>query len=243
MKGSKRMIMMALGMVFLLFLLVSMSSIACAGALSPNEVCSRSVENIPPKRVAVWLEIAGDYINGVDEWLIALVESRLEEAGWDVLARRGSYQALLDEQNLPGLNQETVAPQNQHYGATALVDLTARATVNRLGGGLGLQFGETTVNLGSWVTCRFRLIGRVVDVRTGRISPVAVAGSHKGSLESLGLYAPGNSFLQGGAIYNDNIQQSLAYKAADAAVEELVKKLNQLYPQVPSQESWPAANH
>lgn len=199
-----------------------------------------AVETVPDKRVAIGrLNITGDYSWGIQEWLPRFLEAKLVKSGWTVLGRGEAYHAVREEQHLAGINPATQPPRNEIWGATAALKLTCRTQVNRIAGGGLLRFGETNINVGSYIRVQTDLIGEMLDTRTGQIKPVAISSSREGALESLGVYINSrNSFFRGGAIHTDRLRETLLGKAADEAVEKLVQQLNQLYDQVPGQGSW-----
>jgi len=190
---------------------------------------------IPTKRVAVInLQVIGDYTNGeTGTWLMDLMREKLANYGWTIIARGQSYDRIIAEQSLSGIDPATKTEPNKLWGATANLELTARFKVNRISGGVGFNLGQANIQLGSYVQCQVDIVGKLVSIQTGQIKPITSAGNCSGALESLGLYVPGIN--AGGAIYNDNIRESLAWKAADKALNGLAEKLNFLYDQVPGQ--------
>jgi len=183
---------------------------------------------IPANRVAVvTLNVSGEYSDQVQQWLPAMIEDQLLAKGWTLLVRGQRMQHIQEERNLPGVNPETKAPDNQLLGATALMELNARIQISGVGAAVG--FGNITV--GDYVRASVDLNGQIVDVATGVLKSSIKVGGSAGGLKTIAVVALNRNWeVRGGGVDLHGIQGTLVGKAADTAVNRLVKQLETLYP-------------
>lgn len=212
--------------LLLLLMLPALAEETAPPAPGPTQLTAEFAEPgsaIPAQRLAVLkLRVQGPYASELREWLPALIEERLAESGWTVLARGESMQAIQQEQHLPGVDPTTAPAPNKLYGATALLELTARAEVKDIDAAANLGF----ISIGGLVKAKFYLTGNIVDTQTGVITPVGTISESRSRLRRVAVVLPSSSWL--GAGYNiSRIRDTLVGSAADAAALRLVEKLNQ----------------
>ncbi len=214
-------------------LLLVMLPVAAEEPVSPPPAAAAyqdPASTIPAQRIAVLkLRIQGPYASQLRDWLPALIEERLAESGWTVLARGETMEAIQAEQHLPGVDPTTAPAPNKLYGATALLELTARAEVKDIDAAAHIGF----FSIGGLVKAKFHLTGNIVDTQTGVITPVGTITESRSRLRTLAVVFPSLSWL--GAGYNlKRIRDTLVGSAADAAAIRLVEKLNQSPAAVPA---------
>lgn len=182
---------------------------------------------IPAERVAVMnLKVTGESSEQVREWLPVLIEDILLQRGWTLLVRGERMQHIQQELNLPGIDPDTKVEANKLYGATALLELTARVHVGGMRGALG--FGRVT--LGDYVKVSIDLNGQIVDVRTGTLKSSVKVGGSAGGLKTVAFVALKRNWnVHGAGIDLAGVRDSLAGKAADKAALKLVDRLDKLY--------------
>ncbi len=187
---------------------------------------------IPPQRLAVLdLKVDGRYASQVRQWLPQLIETRLAERGWMVLARGETMEQLQAEQHLPGVDPTTAPEQDKLIGASALLDLTARITVEEVDAAVNIGL----LSIGGMVKVKVELSGQAVDTTTGVIYPVGVFSSQVSKLRRLGVVLPSLDWV-GGAFNYGAVKESMVGQAADRVAGSLVKKLDEVPWVVPGRE-------
>jgi len=190
-------------------------------------------QDIPAQRIVVMqLEMQGRYSSELRKWLPALLEAKLAEHGFTVLARGDALQAIRQEQNLPGVDPTTAPPQNKLYGASAILKLTARVDVKDYDAAAHIGI----FSIGGLVKVKFHLNGQIIDAGTGVIRPLGEITSSKSKLKGIGVVFPKVGYI-GGGYMAAGIKESLVGSAADSASEELVKRLVQGHSAVPGYEA------
>jgi len=192
-----------------------------------------SGQDIPAQRIVVMqLQMQGRYSSELRKWLPALLEAKLAEHGFTVLARGDALQAIRQEQNLPGVDPTTAPPQNKLYGASAILKLTARVDVKDYNAAANIGI----FSLGGLVKVKFHLNGQIIDVGTGVIRPLGEITTSKSKLKGVGVVFPKVGYVGGGYV-TAGIRESLVGSAADSAAEELVERLKQVRSDVPGYEA------
>ena len=191
-----------------------------------------SAGDIAAQRIAVLeLSYQGDYAAQLQEWVPELIESRLAEDGWTVLARGETMAAIQQEQNLAGVDPTTAAQPGHLLGATALLQLTARAEVEEIDAAASIG----PITLGGLTTARFYLNGQIVDTQTGVIQSLGMIRQSRSRLRTLAIVFPQASWL--GVGFNiGRIRDTLMGSAADAAAQRLVDRINLASDLVPGRE-------
>jgi len=208
-----RKLLVSIGLLLLVAFPVLAEEAPAAGTTEAGQATSvadpGAGQDIPAQRIVVMqLEMQGRYSGELRKWLPALLEAKLAEHGFTMLARGDALQAIRQEQNLPGVDPTTAPPQNKLYGASAILKLTARVDVN----------------------------GQIIDAGTGVIRPLGEITSSKSKLKGIGVVFPKVGYVGGGYMAR-GIKESLVGSAADSAAEELVKRLEQGRSSVPGYEA------
>jgi len=187
---------------------------------------------IPARRVAVLkLKVDGPHANQIRQWLPELIESRLAEHGWMVLARGETMQQIQAEQSLPGVDATTAPGKDKLIGASALLDLTARITIKEVDAAINIGL----FSLGGMVKVKVELSGQAVDTTTGVIYPVGVFTSQVSKLRRLAVVLPSSHWIGGGFNYGA-VKETMVGQAADRVAGSLVKKLDEMPWVVPGRE-------
>ncbi len=192
---------------------------------------------IPDKRVAVYsFKLDNDncyYNRNLESYLRALLEEKADGHGFTLLARQENYQAIREEKGLEEIDPVTKAPRNQLYGATAIIELVGRVEVYESNS--RMSYSGYSLNLGNRVKVICRIVGKIIDVRTGRMRVVSatVAKSSTGSIGA-GTHS-GNYEVK---FHDNSIKGQLIGAGTEEAVEKIVVQLKD---KIPSQESWPAS--
>ncbi len=233
----KRILVISIGLVLLIALPVLAEEAPATGTAEGGQTTSvagsATGQDIPAQRVAVMeLEYRGRYAHELRKWLPALIEAKLAEAGWTVLARREALEAIRQEQNLPGVDPTTAPPQNKLYGASAILKLTARVDVKDYDAAANIGI----FTLGGLAKVKFYLNGQMIDAGTGVIRPLGEITTSKSKLKGIGVVFPKVGYV-GGGYKIGGIRDSLVGAAADAAAEELVKRVDRASGIVPGYEA------
>ncbi len=232
-----RILIVSIGLLLLVALPVLAEDTPATGTAESGQTTSvagsATSQDIPAQRVAVMeLEYRGRYANELRKWLPALIEARLAEAGWTVLARGEALEAIRQEQNLPGVDPTTAPPKDKLYGASAILKLTARVDVKDYDAAANIGI----FTIGGLVKVKFYLNGQMIDAGTGVIRPLGEITASKSKLKGLGVVFPSIGYI--GAGYKiGGIRDSLVGAAADAAAEELVKRIDSASGIVPGYEA------
>ena len=191
-----------------------------------------AARQIPAQRVAVLkLKVDGPHASQIRQWLPELIETRLAERGWMVLARGETMQQIQAEQSLPGVDATTAPERDKLIGASALLDLTARITIKEVDAAINIGL----FSLGGMVKVKVELSGQAVDTTTGVIYPVGVFSSQVSKLRRLGIVLPSSRWIGGGFNYGA-VKESMVGQAADRVAGSLVKKLDEMPWVVPGRE-------
>jgi len=233
----KRILMVSIGLLLLFSLpLLAEDTPAASSAESSQAIDMAGPaagQDIPAQRVAVMeLEYRGRYGHELRKWLPALIEAKLAEHGWTVLARGEALEAIRQEQNLPGVDPTTAPPQNKLYGASAILKLTARVDVKNYDA--AAHIGILTI--GGLAKVKFYLNGQMIDTGTGTIRSLGEITTSKSKLKGIGVVFPSIGYV-GGGYKISGIRDSLVGAAADDAAEELVKRVEQARSDVPGYEA------
>ena len=232
-----RILIVSIGLLLLVTLPALAEEAPAAGTTEAGQATSvassATGQGIPAQRMAIMeLEYRGRYGNELRKWLPALIEARLAEAGWTVLARGEALEAIGQEQNLAGVDPTTAPPQNKLYGASAILKLTARVDVKDYLAAANIGI----FSLGGLVKVKFHLNGQIIDAGTGVIRPLGEITASKSKLKGIGVVFPVIGYV--GAGYKiSGIRDSLVGAAADAAAEELVKRVDRASGIVPGYEA------
>lgn len=192
------------------------------------------VENppVPAQRLAVLkLRVDGPHASQIRQWLPELIETRLAESGWTILARGETMREIRNEQELAGVDPTTAPAKNSLWGASALLDLTARITIKETEAAVNIGL----FSLGGHVRVKVELSGQAVDTSTGAELPLGVFQGTESKLRSLGVVLPTEGWV-GGAFRIKAIKESMVGRAADKAAMALVEKLNRMPGLVPGRE-------
>jgi len=232
----KRILIISIGLLLLVALPVLAEEAPAAGTTGGSEAISAvptAGQDIPAQRIVVMqLEMQGRYSSELRKWLPALLEAKLAEHGFTVLARGDALQAIRQEQNLPGVNPVTAPPEGQLYGASAILKLTARVDVKDYNAAANIGI----FSIGGLVKVKFHLNGQIIDAGTGVIRPLGEITSSKSKLKGIGVVFPKVGYIGGGYVAG-GISESLVGSAADSAADELVKRLEQGRGGVPGYEA------
>ncbi len=192
-----------------------------------------AAEAIPAQRIVVMdLQMQGRYAYELRKWLPALLEAKLAEHGWTVLARGDALKAIRQEQNLPGVNPTTAPPKNQLYGASAILKLDARVDVKDYDAAANIGI----FSIGGLVKVKFHLNGQIIDTGTGVINPLGEITTSVSKLKRLAVVFPSIGYI-GGGFNIKGVRDSLVGSAADKAARELVKRLETMRGNVPGYEA------
>ena len=196
------------------------------------EASAPPTREMPAQRVAVLrLKVDGPYANQIQQWLPELIETRLAEHGWMVLARGEAMQNIQAEQHLPGTDATTAPGKDKLIGASALLDLTARVTIKEVDAAINIGL----FSLGGLVKVKVQLSGQALDTTTGVIYPVGMFTSEISKLRRLGVVLPSLDWI-GGAFNFNAIRESMVGQAADETAMSLVRKLDEMPWLVPGRE-------
>ncbi len=214
---------LAHGLMILFLVLASVAALA-----DDNPATETAKPAIPANRIAVMnLHVSGEYSDQVAQWLPAMIEDQLLEKGWTLLVRGERMQHIQEERNLPGVNPETKAPDNQILGATALMELNCRIQTTGIQGIVGIG----NIAIGDWVRASVDLNGQIVDVATGVLKTSVKVGGSASGLKTIAVVALNRDWdVRGGGFNLEGIKSTLVGKAADTAVKRLVSKLDSTYP-------------
>ena len=189
-------------------------------------------ERVPAQRLAVLkLRVDGPHASQIRQWLPELIETRLAESGWTILARGETMREIRKEQELSGVDPTTAPAKDSLWGASALLDLTARISIRETEAAVNIGL----FSLGGHVRVKVELSGQAVDTSTGVETPLGVFEGTESKLRSLGVVLPNKGWL-GGAFRIKAIKESMVGRAADEAAMALVKKLNHMPRLVPGRE-------
>ncbi len=232
-----RILIVSIGLLLLVALPVLAEEAPATGAAESGQATSvagpGAGQDIPAQRIVVMqLEMQGRYSSELRKWLPALLEAKLAEHGFTVLARGDALEAIRQEQNLPGVNPTTAPPQDQLYGASAILKLTARVDVKDYDAAAHIGI----FSLGGLVKVKFHLNGQIIDAGTGVIRPLGEITAAKSKLKGIGVVFPSIGYI-GGGYKISGIRDSLVGSAADSAAQELVKRLEQGRGDVPGYEA------
>ncbi len=226
-----RLVLAGVTCVILVFTLPALSQEVPPAApdASATDASATASSAIPAQRIVVMdLQMGGRYAHELRKWLPAFLEAKLAEHGWTVLARGEALKAIRQEQNLPGANPTTLPPQNQLYGASAIMKLNARVDINDYDAAVNIGI----FSIGGLTKVKFHLNGQIIDAGTGVIHPLGELTASRSKLKRLAVVFPKISYI-GGGFNISNVQDSLVGAAADSAAVELVRRLDTMRENVP----------
>ncbi|MFO7948416.1 MAG: CsgG/HfaB family protein [Armatimonadota bacterium] len=222
----------AVALIFAIFACIP--AFADAEKADTNEALAEQppVNKVPAQRLAVLkLRVDGPHSSQIRQWLPELIETRLAEHGWTVLARGETMREIRNEQELAGVDPTTAPEKDKLWGASALLDLTARITVKETNAGVNIGL----FSIGGYVEVKVELSGQAVDTTTGVEIPLGIFKGQESKLRTLAVVLPSKSYI-GGGFSISAVKESMVGRAADKAAMSLVEKLNEMPGLIPGRE-------
>ncbi|MFP3903407.1 MAG: CsgG/HfaB family protein [Armatimonadota bacterium] len=222
----------AIALIFALLACIVVLADAEKTAIEASAGEQPPVQKVPAQRLAVLkLRVDGPHASQIRQWLPELIETRLAEDGWTVLARGETMREIRKEQELAGVDPTTAPEKDKVWGASALLDLTARITIKETNAGVNIGL----FSIGGYVEVKVELSGQAVDTTTGVEIPLGIFKGQESKLRTLAVVLPTKSYI-GGGFSISAVKESMVGKAADKAAMSLVEKLNEMPGLVPGRE-------